>query len=188
LVLAAAVAVAGSGVGATSASASALPRSPLYGLRGVNEHVRIALSAGTGREQLRATFAHEHIVQARAEAASGDREAARELLRDGEAYIAEAEANLKDAGRDQQGDVQSEIKNLTQEEQQVGGEVEGKGSGSQGGTGGPSGAQPGGATGGAAGQEDRGSISTAGPDDQPGPSSPPAGGGSQGEAAGSSTP
>jgi hypothetical protein len=176
-VLASVVTVAGSGVGATSASATAPPRSPLYELRGINEHLRIALSDGAGKEQLRATFASEHINQARAEAAGGDREAARELLRDGQAYIAEAEANISEARPEQQGEIRVEIDNLTDEEQQVGGQVDGQGDAGQRGPGGPSVAQPGG---GASGSQDRDgeSGSTPAPGGQPGLSGGPQGGGS----------
>lgn len=118
-ILAAAVILSASTVGVLAASADALPSSPTYSLRVFGERVRLTVADPTSRAQLRITFAHARIVQARMALGHGDRSDAQVLLRDSRQYIDQAQNELGDVPSGQQGQIQNQLNQAGNDEHQA---------------------------------------------------------------------
>jgi hypothetical protein len=103
---------------AFAASSSALPDSPAYGIRSTGEHVRLAVLGPTDRELLRIAFARQHFRQAQ-DAVHSNRSDATQLLRDGRAYLDDTRNELSSVPAGEQGQVENELNQATQEESQT---------------------------------------------------------------------
>lgn len=96
-------------IGVAAASRDALPNSPYYALRQIEEQVRLDLAVPAGREDLRISFAEARIGQARTVLRDGDVSNARALLRDSRQYLVDARQNLADVPSGEQGQLKNEL-------------------------------------------------------------------------------
>jgi hypothetical protein len=82
--------------GALAASSDALPNSPTYELRHVEENLRVAVASQREQPRLRLQFAAEKLRQAKAQIRNGDAGNAARLVSDSRHDLQDAEAELKD--------------------------------------------------------------------------------------------
>ena len=95
----------GATAGALAASSDALPSSPAYGLRHIEENLRVAVADQREQPRLRLRFAAEKLSQAREQARRGDVSDAARLLSDAKHDLEQAQAELHDVNNPS--DVQS---------------------------------------------------------------------------------
>jgi len=105
-------------MGATAAlagSSHAVPTSPAYGLRLAGEDVRLTFAQPKQREELRIGFARDRFQQAR-DIARSDHDNARLLVEGGHDYLAQVRSTLGSLSADEQGEVENELDQATQDE------------------------------------------------------------------------
>jgi gas vesicle protein len=99
----------GATAGALAASSGALPSSPAYGLRHIEENLRVAVADQREKPRLRLRFAAEKLSQAREQARRGDVSDAARLLSDAKLDLEQAQAELHDVNNP------SEVQSLSAE-------------------------------------------------------------------------
>jgi gas vesicle protein len=100
----------GATAGALAASSDALPSSPAYGLRRVEENLRVAVANQREQPRLRLQFAAEKLGQAKAQARRGDVSDAAKLLSDCKNDLEQARAELQEVSNP------SEVQHLSAEQ------------------------------------------------------------------------
>ena len=103
-------------VGVLAASSQALPDSPAYSLRGVGEEFRIAFASPIGKEELRIQFARDRFKQVPA-VVHRSRATATRLIDDGNSYLDQTRRDLPSLSADEQGEVESQLKQAGQDQQ-----------------------------------------------------------------------
>jgi hypothetical protein len=103
---------------AFAASSTALPDSPAYGLRSTGEHVRLVVLGPADRELLRIAFARQHFRQAQ-DVVHSNRSDATQLLSDGRTSLDDARKELPSLPADEQGQVENELNQASQEQSQT---------------------------------------------------------------------
>jgi hypothetical protein len=105
-------------MGATAAlagSSHAVPTSPAYGLRLAGEDIRLTFAQPKQREELRIGFARDRFQQAR-DIARSDHHNARLLVAGGHEYLAQVRSSLGSLSADEQGEVENELDQASQDE------------------------------------------------------------------------